>query len=268
MKASQALRRIATTIRVTWAGLSVVLTESAIFALSVVPAVMTWTWLFREDLTPEWLDVMILAVTFVPAYLVFAVSFVVLSALVTRLFGWRSPEDRRMSLAELDRPLLNWARYNISIYVAGTLAGPFLRTTPIWNLYMRLNGAGIGRRVWINSLKLSDHNLLTFEDDVVIGSEAHISGHIVERGAVLTARVRLGKSVVVGLGSHVGIGVEAGPHCQIGSLSMVPKFSRLDANGTYVGTPVRRVSRAVIDPGKTGEAPAKPPDPQARESAG
>lgn len=257
MQSSGSAARIHHIARVIWAGASIVLAESAIFALSMVPAVMTWAWLFDQDLTPHWLDVMILAVTFVPAYLVFAVSFAVLSAVVTGLFGWRSPENRELAMAEMEWPLLNWARYNISIYVAGVLAGPFLRTTPVWNFYMRLNGARIGRRVWINSLKLSDHNLLHFGDDVVIGSDAHLSGHIVERGRVLTARVKLDRGVVVGLGSHVGIGVQAGPECQIGSLSMVPKFSVLEERGTYVGTPVRRVSRAVIHPDRATTPPAE-----------
>jgi acetyltransferase-like isoleucine patch superfamily enzyme len=56
-----------------------------------------------------------------------------------------------------------------------------------------------------------------------------------------TAPVRLGRGVTIGLGSVVNIGVTAGPHCQVGALSLVPKHARLEGGATYVGTPVRRL---------------------------
>lgn len=227
--------------RVTWAAFSILALESLIFGVSVAPATLGWLWLLERSSAPHWLSVVIMGIAFVPAYLLFAVLVMVLSALTTRLLGWRAPGSADMRIRDMDWPLLDWARYNMSIHMVRTLAGPFLRTTPLWNFYMRLNGARLGRRVWINSPWLTDHNLLEFGDNVVIGSEAHLSGHTVERGVVRTAPVKLGDGVVVGLGSHVEIGVEAGPGCQIGSLSMVPKFSRLDGHATYVGAPVHKL---------------------------
>ncbi|MBI2186381.1 MAG: hypothetical protein HYU37_04575 [Acidobacteria bacterium] len=88
---------------------------------------------------------------------------------------------------------------------------------------------------------MNDHNLLEFGDRVVIGGGVHLSGHTVEHGVVKTAAVRLGDHVTIGLGTVVGIGVDAGPRCQVGALSFVPKFSRLKAGVTYVGTPVREL---------------------------
>jgi acetyltransferase-like isoleucine patch superfamily enzyme len=93
----------------------------------------------------------------------------------------------------------------------------------------------------VNSLFVSDHNLLEFGDDVVIGSEVHLSGHTVEGGVVKTARVRLGREVTIGLGSVIDIGVTVGDGCQVGALSLVPKHTKLDAHCTYAGIPVRRL---------------------------
>jgi acetyltransferase-like isoleucine patch superfamily enzyme len=104
-----------------------------------------------------------------------------------------------------------------------------------------LNGARIGRRVFVNSLFISDHNLLEFGDDVVIGGEVHLSGHTVEGGVVKTARVRLGHDVTVGLGSIIDIGVDVGPRCQIGAMSFVPKHTKLPAGSVYAGVPVKRL---------------------------
>jgi acetyltransferase-like isoleucine patch superfamily enzyme len=58
---------------------------------------------------------------------------------------------------------------------------------------------------------------------------------------VRTAPVRLGDDVTIGLGTVVGIGVEAGPRCEVGALSLVPKFTQLKPDTTYVGAPVREV---------------------------
>jgi acetyltransferase-like isoleucine patch superfamily enzyme len=138
-------------------------------------------------------------------------------------------------------PLMRWVRYMAAIHVVRVLAGTIFRGSPIWTAYLRLNGARIGRRVYVNTLSISDHNLLEFGDDVVIGGDVHISGHTVERGVVKTGFVRLGHNVTIGLGSVVDIDVEAGPRCQVGALSLVPKHARLESGAVYAGVPVRRL---------------------------
>jgi acetyltransferase-like isoleucine patch superfamily enzyme len=99
------------------------------------------------------------------------------------------------------------------------------------------------RGVHINSLSISDHNMLEFGDGVVIGENVHLSGHTVEGGMVKTGPVKLSRFVTVGLGSMVGINVEAGEKCQIGAMSVVLKGTTLDAESVYVGVPVRKVER-------------------------
>jgi acetyltransferase-like isoleucine patch superfamily enzyme len=127
----------------------------------------------------------------------------------------------------------------MSAHVVGFLAGGLLRATPVWSFYMRLNGARLGRRVWVNSLGVTDHCLLDFGDDVVIGAGVHLSGHTVERGIVILAPVRIGAGSSIGVNAHIEIGADIGPGCQIGSLSMVPKHSVLPGPGTYAGVPAR-----------------------------
>ena len=53
--------------------------------------------------------------------------------------------------------------------------------------------------------------------------------------------VTLGDRVTIGLASVVEIGVDAGPDCQVGALSLVPKHITLDGGATYAGIPVRRL---------------------------
>jgi acetyltransferase-like isoleucine patch superfamily enzyme len=236
---------LARATRVVWTVLTIVVVESLVFGLSGLPAFLFWTWALSWA-TPPWPLVrpLLLAMSLVPAYLVFALTLVVLSAGSTRVCGWRTTPGAAWRLADLEWGLLRWSRYMISTHVVRVLVGTFFRSSPLWTWYMKLNGATIGRGVYINSLSISDHNMLVMGDGVVIGESVHLSGHTVEGGVVKTGYVRLGRGVTVGLGSMVGIGVEAGDYCQIGALSVVPKHTVLESRGIYVGVPVRKLEKA------------------------
>ncbi|MGE0450794.1 MAG: hypothetical protein AB7Q29_14570 [Vicinamibacterales bacterium] len=173
-----------------------------------------------------------------PAYALFALCLMLVSSASTRVTGARSPDRADMRIADMSWPMLRWARYMAACYVVRLFAGVLVRGTPIWSWYMRMNGARIGRRVFVNSLHVSDHNLLDFGDDVVIGAEVHLSGHTVERGVVKTGGVTLGRGVTIGLGSVIDIDVEIGPGAQIGALSFVRKHARLQGGTVYAGIPV------------------------------
>lgn len=223
-----------------WAGVSVVVLETVLLGVALMPAVAFAQWQSSLNL-PQWARVVVPAFAFVPLYIVFALLLVISSALVTRVLRWRSPPPGEYPLHEFGWPVLAWGRYLMTIHVARVFAGPVFRATPFWSFYMRLNGARIGHLVWVNSLALMDHNLLEFGDGVVIGSDAHVSGHIIEHGLLKTARVTLGAGTVIGIGSVVGIGVVTGQGTHVGALSVVPKYAALEAAATYAGVPVQRI---------------------------
>jgi acetyltransferase-like isoleucine patch superfamily enzyme len=237
--------------RVTWTVFSIFIVETVVFGLSVLPAFTFWTWTMTWVPDPMILRPAVVAMSLVPAYLVFAFALVALSALSTKVCGWRTAPNGMWKLRDLEWPLLDWSRYMISTHVVRVLVGTFFRASFLWSLYLRWNGAKIGRGVHINSLSISDHNMLEFGDGVVIGENVHLSGHTVEGGMVKTGTVKLSRFVTVGLGSMVGINVEAGEKCQIGAMSVVLKGTRLDADSVYVGVPVRKIDRtsaaALID---------------------
>jgi non-ribosomal peptide synthetase-like protein len=142
---------------------------------------------------------------------------------------------------------MRWAHYMTATHVVRLVAGTLFRGSPIWTAYLRANGARIGRRVFVNTLSIADHNLIELGDDVVLGADVHISGHTVEGGVVKTGRVRVGSNVTIGLGSIIDVGVEIGSRCEVGALTFVPKHARLEADGTYVGIPARRIDRPPSD---------------------
>ncbi len=234
--------------RVAWAVLTILLTESVILGMAVLPAVSFWTWLYDWSAIPDWAQVLVMAMAFVPAYLLFAMSVMFYSAFAARLFRWQTPPGLEERLADMSWPVLDWGRYLVTIHVVRLFGGAVFRSTPIWVMYLRLNGARIGRGTWVNSLKLMDHSLLDFGDHVVIGSDASVSGHIIERGLLKTAPVRIGNGATIGIASVIGIGAEVGDRTQVGALSVVPKYARLEPDAVYAGAPVRRLTRDAPDP--------------------
>ncbi len=234
-------RRAGALWRAGWTVGSILFVEGVVCGLAALPVLVAWVELDARIELARGIGLVALSVLLVPSYVAFALCLMVVSAVATRITGARTPRNVEMRIADMGWPLMRWARYMVASHVVRVLAGPLFQGSPIWTAYLRLNGARFGRRVYVNTLFISDHNLLEFGDDVVIGSEVHISGHTVEAGVLKTAGVRLGRNVTIGLGTVVDIDVVVGADCQVGALSLVPKHTTLDAGAVYAGIPVRRI---------------------------
>lgn len=220
--------------------------QTLVCGLAALPAIVIWASIGQLPVVPP-LQLLLYALTAAPAYVASAITLMVASALANRLTGAATPAEITTRIADFDWPLLRWARYLVASHLVRFFAGSLFRGSPIWTFYLRLNGARIGRRVFVNTTAISDHNLLEFGDDVVIGADVHISGHTVERGALTTGRVRLGRKVTVGVGSIVAIGASVGDHTEIGAMSLVPKHSTLQAETVYAGIPVHALTPSSPD---------------------
>lgn len=235
-------QRSAARWRVAWTIVTLVAVESLVCSLSALPIVFLWSWLIPLTTASNLvIRVVIVSAALVPSYIIFALCLMVVSPLVIRLVGWRTPDNAEMRISDLEWPLLIWVRYLAAIHLARVLGGTLFRGSPIWTAHLRLHGARLGPGVYVNSLSVSDYNLLDFGERVVIGASAHVAGHTVEGGVVKTASVRLGRNVTIGLGSVIDIGVEVGPDSQVGALSFVPKHVKLAAGAIYAGVPVSRI---------------------------
>ena len=236
-------RRARAACRITWTLTSLVVVQTLVCAVSMAPVVLVWQALFPaagSHPSAQWAFV---SVAVAPSYLLFALTLMVVSPITLRLFRWYTPPDARMSIANADWALMRWVRYGASIHLPRVVAGTVFRGTPIWTAHLRLCGARLGKRTYVNSLAVSDYNLIECGDDVIIGGAVQLSGHTVEAGIVKTARVRIGDNVTIGLGSVIEIGVEIGPRAQVGALSFVPKFTKLEGGVTYAGAPAVPLER-------------------------
>jgi acetyltransferase-like isoleucine patch superfamily enzyme len=236
-RAATSRRRLFITWRIAWTLLTLIAVEALVCALSIMPVVLAWHWI--QNIVPPGpaVRLFVWSALIVPSYVAFALCLMVIAPAATRLVGWHTPADAQLRIADMDWALLKWVRYGASLHLVRLVAGSLFRGTPIWTAHLRLSGARIGKRVYVNSLSVSDYNLLDFGDGVVIGGGVHLSGHTVEAGIVKTARVRVGRNVTIGLGSVIEIGAEIGPDAQVGALSFVPKYTTLKGGVTYAGAP-------------------------------
>lgn len=234
-------RRLVHFWRIAWAVSTLVLVEIIACGLSALPVVVLWSQLARFAVSSPRLQVIVLSGALVPSYIIFALVLLFVSPLAIRLVGWRTPAHAQMRIADIDWQLLDFVRYAAANHFVRVLAGSLFRGSPVWTAHLRMAGARLGRRVYVNSLELNDYSLLEFEDDVVIGADAHLSGHTVEGGIVKTGNVHLGRNTTVGVGTIIEIGVNTGANCEIGALSFVPKNTKLEADAVYVGIPVKRI---------------------------
>ena len=223
--------------RIAWTVASLVTVQTLVCGVSAAPVVLIWYWLVSVTASAPFARLALFSVVIAPSYVLFAVCLMIVSPLTLRLLRWHTPPDAEMLIAGMDWALMRWVRFGASIHLVRVIAGTWVRGTPLWTSHLRLSGARLGKRVYVNSLSVSDYNLIECGDDVVIGGAVHLSGHTVEAGVVKTARVRLGNNVTIGLGSVIEIGVEIGSDSQVGALSFVPKYTKLKGGVVYVGTP-------------------------------
>lgn len=242
-RARTARRRLLAAARIGWTVVTVAVAEALVCGLACLPVVFVWSYLAKWAPAQTVPKLVAIAFAIVPSYMLFGLLLMPVSALAVRTVGWRTPAGLELRIADMEWPLLRWARGMMMAHIVRLVAGAVFRGSPVWTAYLRLAGARLGRRVYVNSLAVADYNLLEFGDGVVIGDGVHLSGHTVEHGVLKTGGVRLGRNVTIGVGSIIEIDVVAGDGCQVGAMSLVPKHMRLDAGTVYVGIPVQRFPR-------------------------
>lgn len=223
--------------RIAWTLASLVAVQTVVCGVSAAPVVLIWSWLVPMTASTPIARLALYSLMMAPSYVLFALCLTIVSPLTLRLLRWHTPPDAEMPIADMDWPLLRWVRFEGSIHLVRVIAGTLVRGTPLWTSHLRLSGARLGKRVYVNSLSVSDYNLIECGDDVVIGAGVHLSGHTVEAGVVKTGRVRLGNNVTIGLGSVIEVGVDIGSDSQVGALSFVPKYAKLKGGVVYAGSP-------------------------------
>jgi len=152
-----------------------------------------------------------------------------------------------------------WASYNALTLTLRFTFIHWIRLTPLLPLYHRLMGMKIGARVQINTAVIADQNLISIGDDTVIGGDVTLVAHAAERGRLVTAPVRIGRDVTVGIMAVILPGCEIGDGAVIAAGTVLMKGTKVGPGEIWAGVPGARVGRKR----SVASTAARPREPQA-----
>jgi non-ribosomal peptide synthetase-like protein len=123
------------------------------------------------------------------------------------------------------------------------LASPFLigllTGTPFLAWYLRLLGAKIGRRVYLETTDFSEFDLAHVGDEAALNSDCTVQTHLFEDRVMKMSHVDIGAGCSVGAGSLVLYDTRMEPSSRLGPLSLLMKGESLPAGTSWTGVPAQ-----------------------------
>jgi non-ribosomal peptide synthetase-like protein len=116
----------------------------------------------------------------------------------------------------------------------GSLSG-----TPFLSWYLRLLGARIGRRVYLETTDFSEFDLARIGDEAALNADCTVQTHLFEDRIMKMSHVDIGPGCSVGTGSLVLYDTRMDPGSNLGALSLLMKGEVLPAGTAWAGSPAR-----------------------------
>jgi len=117
-----------------------------------------------------------------------------------------------------------------------------LSGTPFLCWYLRLLGARIGRRVYLDSIDFSEFDLASIGDEAALNSDCTVQTHLFEDRVMKMSHVDIGPGCSVGVNSVVLYDTRMEAASSLGPLSLLMKGETLPAGTAWEGIPARAVS--------------------------
>jgi non-ribosomal peptide synthetase-like protein len=119
----------------------------------------------------------------------------------------------------------------------------FFHGTPWLNLYLRLLGAKIGEKVFIDNIIVAVPELLTIEDEADLGSAVIISNARVSQGYLIVGPVRIEKGALVESNTVLENDTVVQNKARLEAMSCLAEGVRIPAGETWAGAPARATQR-------------------------
>ncbi|CAO1631331.1 unnamed protein product [Jaminaea pallidilutea] len=143
-----------------------------------------------------------------------------------------------------------WALWSLNVWfseavvstwetIAEPLLGHLLVGTPFLAWVFRGLGVNIGSRVTLLSSDITEHDLVTLEDEAVINRHSGPQTHTFSDRVCVTGTVHLGKRAVIKPYAIALPGSRISDGAQLGSLSLLMKGETLPPNTAWEGAPTR-----------------------------
>jgi len=122
-------------------------------------------------------------------------------------------------------------------FLATPLALEAVQGTPFLPWYLRLLGARIGRRAYIDTTGFLEWDLVEVGDRAALNEDCILQTHLFEDRVLKASRLRVGADCVVGAASVVLYDAELEDGARLDALSLVMKGETLPAGTAWLGSP-------------------------------
>jgi non-ribosomal peptide synthetase-like protein len=177
----------------------------------------------------------------VAAFPLFYLAYGILAALFVVVLKWvvigryRPVEKPLWNRAVWRSELVTSTYENLAVPLfAGPLAG-----TPFLPAYLRLLGAHIGRRVFMDTTDVTEFDVVTIGDDAALNSDCGPQTHLFEDRVMKISTVEIGARCTIGGGSIVLYDATMETASTLGELSLLMKGETLPAGTHWEGSPAR-----------------------------
>ncbi len=163
-------------------------------------------------------------------------AFLITVILKWLVVGKYKPEQKPMWTARV------WTSEAITA-IYESLAAPFLldfmKGTPWLPILLRFLGVKTGKRVWLNTTDITEHDMVDIGDDSALNEDCGPQTHLFEDRVMKVGKVKIGKRCSIGARSIVLYDTEMGDDVNIDALSLVMKGENLQSDSDWVGSPIR-----------------------------
>ena len=211
---------------------------AAVVGVALFPSVMG-VWWVAERVDPGPLKVLLVCILGAGAYFGYGLTLILLVPVVRWItFAIGTPLGKYPYISFKG---YQWASYNALILIVRFSFINWIRATPFNVFFYRLMGMKVGARTQINTAVVSDCNLITVGDDTVIGGDVTLIAHAVEGANIVTAPVRIGSRVTVGLMTVVMPGCEIGDNAILAANAVLKKGTVVGPGEVWGGVPAKKL---------------------------
>ncbi len=125
--------------------------------------------------------------------------------------------------------------------LAGEMLMEMALGTPLMSLYMRAMGSRVGRDVWIETLAVTEFDMVELHDGAVVNRDACLMTHLFHDRLLRIGPTRLGAGATLGPTAAVLPETAVGAGTVVGGHSVVLRGEELPAGTRWEGAPVRSV---------------------------
>jgi non-ribosomal peptide synthetase-like protein len=132
------------------------------------------------------------------------------------------------------------------------LIAPAFSGTPFKNLFSRLEGVNVGRKIFDDGCYFDEYSLIEIGDYTNLNAACVIQPHSLEEAVFKSGRVKIGTGCTLGCASNLHYDVTIGDYSILETNSFLMKGEIMDPDAVWRGNPARAFSGSVGDTEEQG----------------